>query len=92
MKKNIKLMMLGLVLVGGLNMIGCQSTQDEEEAQEPQKVKIEIPGKKEETENKKIKQLSLKQAEDIAQNWILKNVGSDCDILYEQTAQSEDKS
>lgn len=50
MKKNFKAMMLGLVLVGGLNLVGCQSTQDVEDTQEPEKVKIEVPVDKEEKE------------------------------------------
>lgn len=48
MKKNFKIIILGILLIVGLNMVGCQSTQDIEELQELEKVKIEIESNKEE--------------------------------------------
>ena len=91
MQKNFKSIFLGLVLIGGLGMIGCQSIQDEDEVKELEKVKIEVPVNKDEKEDEETKQLSLEEARDIGQNWVRKNVGSDCDIQYEKFTQSEDK-
>lgn len=58
-------------------------SKDEEES------KVEEENKEETKEDETPKQMTIEEAADKAQNWVRKNVGSDCDIQYEHTAQGD---
>ena len=75
MQKNFKSIFLGLVLIGGLGMIGCQSIQDEDEVKELEKVKIEVPVNKDEKEDEETKQLSLEEVETIVKD-VINEIGA----------------